>query len=69
MLRMTDKPKVLRTVARLVEDLDLEGREYPTNPADLSPAQEEALHIEWLTTRKKTGEQSFSAFLKRRLSL
>jgi len=69
MLSVTDKkPKVLRTAAQLLTDLDLGGREYPSNPAQLSEADEEALHIEWVSTASKTGE-SFAAFLKRRLGL
>lgn len=67
MLSVSDKkPKVLRTVDQLLSDLDLEGREYPSDPAQLSDADEEALHLEWMTTTK--GE-SFADFLKRRLSL
>lgn len=65
---VTHKPKVLRTAAKLLEDLGLEEREYPTSPAELSEADEEALHIEWIATKSKTGE-SFVEFLSRRLNL
>jgi hypothetical protein len=68
MQSVTEKPKVLRTAAQLLADLDLKSREYPTDPAKLSEADEQALHLEWLATKSKTGE-SFAEFLQRRLAL
>lgn len=66
--KMADRPKVLRTAAQLLADLDLEAREYPADPALLTEADDEALHLEWTATKSKTGE-SFAEFLKRRLKL